>query len=387
MSLWSLMSTEGADSQLSSGELSIALAVQSAVEVGADRGESVFVVGGVVRDLLCGRAVGDQDLDIVVQGDGIAFAKALAERVGGVVTTHPAFLTAKLQSPFSATNVGSAAHVPLLSEVDVVTARSEQYPAPGALPVVAAAPIEQDLLRRDFSMNAMALPLGAYQKLLAGESKLTQVESAVVDPCRGKSDLHNKTLRILHQQSFFDDPTRLFRCLRYSLRMGFSMDEETRVAFDRSVAQSAVGTLSTRRVWNELMVAAHEKDGAAIVLAFQQKGLLMSHHLLPASQQETTLQGLTRLAELQMSFHGPVVQDTAALLFVVALQRVSATEVLQAAQIPKSVQRRARAVQELLDGGAAVDPSADVLCAAFALSGRTDLGLKLQVLACQEQKV
>jgi tRNA nucleotidyltransferase/poly(A) polymerase len=169
--------------------------------------------------------------------------------------------------------------------------------------------------------------------------------------------------------------------------MGFSMDDETRVAFDRSVAQSAVDTLSTRRVWNELMVGAHETEAAAIVLAFQQEGLLLSHHLLPTSQQEITLQGLTRLAELKSSFHGPLVRDAAALLFVVALQRVSATEVLQAAQISKSVQRRARAVQELLDSGAGVDPSAEILCAAFALSGRTDLALKLQVLASQEQKV
>ena len=134
------------------------------------------------------------------------------------------------------------------------------------------------------------------------------------------------------------------------------------------------------------MTGAHEIEGAAIVHAFDHEDLLTSHQLLPASQRDVTLRALARLADVKSSLDGKIVRDAAGLLFVVALQRVAATEVLREAQIPKSVQRKARGVLELVDGSPDLEPKvgaheADALCAAFALSGRSDIRLRLRELA------
>ena len=155
--------------------------------------EPVFVVGGAVRDLLLDRP--RADLDLVVVGD----AAALAERLGGAGIEHERFGTVK---------VGVEGH-----EVDIATARTETYPAPGALPVVApAASIDEDLGRRDFTINAIAVPLG---------------EPRVIDPYGGQTDLEQGLLRVLHERSFEDDPTRALRAARYAARFAFGLVPET----------------------------------------------------------------------------------------------------------------------------------------------------------------
>lgn len=156
--------------------------------------DPVYLVGGAVRDLLLGR--GRVDVDLVVEGD----AGALAERLGADFVAHERFGTAKVKLD---------GH-----EVDVASARAEAYPEPGALPVVrAGADLAADLRRRDFTINAMAIPLG-------GEPRL-------IDPYGGQADLGSKRLRVLHDKSFVDDPTRAIRAARYAARFGLELEPET----------------------------------------------------------------------------------------------------------------------------------------------------------------
>ncbi len=162
--------------------------------VRAASADPVYLVGGAVRDLLLGR--GRADIDLVVVGDAAALAAAL----GAEVVEHERFATAKVRLE---------GH-----EVDIASARSETYPRPGALPEVErAADVETDLARRDFTINAMAVPL-------RGEPRL-------VDPHGGRADLEAGLLRVLHPRSFADDPTRALRAARYAARYGFELEPET----------------------------------------------------------------------------------------------------------------------------------------------------------------
>lgn len=155
--------------------------------------EPVFVVGGAIRDLLMDHP--RSDLDLVVVGD----AAELATRLGGAEIEHERFGTVKAQVE---------GH-----EVDLATARTETYPTPGALPVVTpAGSIEEDLGRRDFTINAMAVPVR---------------EPRLIDPHGGRADLEQGVLRVLHPRSFEDDPTRALRAARYAARFGFELEPET----------------------------------------------------------------------------------------------------------------------------------------------------------------
>lgn len=181
----------------------------------------VYLVGGAVRDLLLGHPGGD--VDVVVEGD----AAALASRLGAETTSHDRFGTAK---------VVLDGH-----EVDVAAARSESYPEPGALPVVVpGASIEADLGRRDFTINAMALPL-------RGEVEL-------IDPHGGRADLEAGLLRVLHPASFVDDPTRALRAARYAARFDFALVAET----ERLLRAVDLGTVSADRRRAELLRLAGE---------------------------------------------------------------------------------------------------------------------------------
>lgn len=187
--------------------------------------EPVYVVGGAVRDLLLGR--NRADLDLVVEGD----AAALAARLGGEPIEHERFGTAKVE-------IGG-------HEVDIASARSETYALPGALPdVTVPAGIEADLGRRDFTINAMAIPL-------AGEPRL-------LDPHGGQTDLEAGLLRVLHARSFADDPTRAIRAARYAARFGFGLEAET----ERLLREAELGTVSADRREAELLRLAGEPTAA-----------------------------------------------------------------------------------------------------------------------------
>ncbi|MFQ5925400.1 MAG: poly(A) polymerase, partial [Dehalococcoidia bacterium] len=159
-------------------------------EVARTQGQKLYLVGGAVRDLILGRP--NLDFDLVVEGDAPRLARQLARSSGEKVVVHRQFGTAKF-------------HRGDLS-IDLVTARSETYARPGALPKVEPGEIGDDLFRRDFSINAMAIALSPPS---FGE---------LVDPYRGRIDLEHRLIRILHQRSFIDDATRILRALRYEQR-------------------------------------------------------------------------------------------------------------------------------------------------------------------------
>jgi tRNA nucleotidyltransferase (CCA-adding enzyme) len=181
-----------------------------------------YLVGGAVRDLLLGRE--RTDVDIVVEGN----AEELGRRLGGEIQTHERFATATV-------------HAEGL-EVDLARARSESYPEPGALPEVRPATLTEDLARRDFTVNAMALPL-------AGAAEL-------IDPHGGRADLEGGVLRVLHDRSFVDDPTRALRAARYVARYGFALEPQT----GRLLRDSDLETVSADRVAAELRKLAREEE-------------------------------------------------------------------------------------------------------------------------------
>ena len=183
--------------------------------------EPVYLVGGSVRDLLLARP--RVDLDLVVEGD----AAALARRLGGAHVEHERFGTVKVEVE---------GH-----EVDIASARRESYPEPGALPVVElGATLEEDLGRRDFTINAIAVPL-------LGEPRL-------IDPFGGRGDISRGQLRILHPRSFHDDPTRAIRAARYAARFGFDPEPET----ERALRGTDLGAVSEDRRHAELIRLAGE---------------------------------------------------------------------------------------------------------------------------------
>jgi tRNA nucleotidyltransferase (CCA-adding enzyme) len=196
----------------------------------------VYLVGGGVRDILLDRP--GFDVDIAVEGDGIAFARALAEALGGDVLEHGTFGTAVVSYEGG--------------RVDVATARTEHYEAPAVLPIVEHASLEEDLVRRDFTINAMAMSL-------KGEDL-----GRLVDPFNGRADLDAAVIRVLHDRSFIDDPTRILRAIRYEVRFEFSMDAHTEQLARESIATGHVGDLTGPRVRDELELILNEGDGRSI---------------------------------------------------------------------------------------------------------------------------
>jgi tRNA nucleotidyltransferase (CCA-adding enzyme) len=194
--------------------------------------ERTAVVGGFARDVWLGRE--PRELDLVVEGDAVA----LARRLGGEVTVHEAFGTASASGPGW--------------RIDVATARRERYPAPGALPEVEPATLEEDLERRDFTVNALAVTVD--------EGELLAVDDGVADLGAG-------VLRVLHDESFIDDPTRLIRLARYAERLGFAVDPRTAELADAAT----FATLSGARLGAELRLAGLERDPGAVLARLERK--------------------------------------------------------------------------------------------------------------------
>ena len=214
-----------------------------------EAGVAAFLVGGPVRDSLLGVPV--NDLDISVVGDAPALAQSLANATGGRLTVHPRFGTA------SVATAGCT--------VDLVTARRETYPKPAALPVVTAGSLADDLARRDFTINAMALPLAA---------ALEQV----VDTHGGRADLDARILRTLHRESFRDDPTRIFRAVRYEQRFAFRLSDDTRCDLESAVAAGAIAMLSGDRLRHELDRILHETSPLLALQRAEALGVLTATH-------------------------------------------------------------------------------------------------------------
>ena len=215
-------------------------------EIGEVAGKNAYLVGGFVRDLLLKRP--SLDIDIVIEGDAIRVAETMSERWNGTLEVHPQFGTATVTPE----NID-------LPKVDFVTARRETYQGAGTLPIVQSGTITDDLHRRDFSINALAMRLDI------------NAFGTVVDETGGLEDLQAGIIRVRHNRSFIDDPTRIFRAARYAGRYNFRIPETDEVLIQEALP--ILPLLSGERIRNEIDSVLLEKHAATIVEHLTQLGV------------------------------------------------------------------------------------------------------------------
>ena len=220
---------------------------QELLQRSRDQRLPLYLVGGAIRDALLGYPI--TDLDFAVAGDARDLASDLANEMGAEVVTHNRFHTATL----------------VLNDVrvDLASARTEKYPRPGELPIVELGPMLEDLQRRDFTINALALPLW-------------EDNPSVMDISNGLADLATGTIKILHKDSFTDDPTRLFRAVRYEQRFGFTMDSSTEELFSSVVQDHSIDLLSADRIRHEFERIFHETKPYLVLQRLCDLGVLTS---------------------------------------------------------------------------------------------------------------
>ena len=226
---------------------------------------ALYIVGGFVRDLILGTP--SVDFDLVVEGDAIALAESLASKFGGDIGSHRRFGTAKWQLDADHKDLKRALSIEgaeLPETVDFVSARTEFYSHPTALPSVTEGSIKLDLHRRDFSINTLALRLDGrhYGQLL--------------DPWGGGKDMLNKQIRVLHSLSFVDDPTRILRAVRLEQRLGFSIESRTIELLERALP--LLEKVSGERIRSELTSIVKEANIGPIMHRLKQLGLLQAVH-------------------------------------------------------------------------------------------------------------
>ncbi len=235
---------------------------------------SAYVVGGFVRDLLLGRP--NLDVDLVIEGDGIAFARALAVGEGDRVKAHERFGTAVVVFADG-------------FKVDIATARTEYYEYPTALPTVERSSIKKDLYRRDFSINALAVKLNSRQ---FGE---------LIDFYGGQRDINDKTIRVLHSLSFVEDPTRVFRAIRFEHRFGFRLGKETLALIKGAVKMDLFRRLSGHRLLDEVRLLLSEEEPRHAVSRLGELGLLRFIH--PALKWSPRLEALLKAVEETLDWY------------------------------------------------------------------------------------
>lgn len=272
-----------------------------------------FVVGGLVRDLLLG--TGTFDLDLVVEGDGIAFAQAFAREIGGQVTAHARFGTATVMLEDG-------------PKIDIATARKESYAQPAALPLVVPASIQDDLLRRDFTINALAIRIN------------TQRIGEIVDVCAGYGDIAAAHIRILHSRSLLDDPTRIFRAVRFEQRLGFRMDRPTLAFLRDAIATGVIGQLSGHRLSEELKRMFSERHSRRAIARMGELGIL--HAIHPKLAWSPKLEGMLKGIKSAVAWHErslPKQKLEVWLLYVMALLEglppKSVADILKRLTLPK----------------------------------------------------
>ena len=208
----------------------------------------LYLVGGPVRDLLLRRP--SADLDLVMEGEVEILARQVADAVGSKAVIHRRFGTATVKHEGT--------------RLDLATARRETYARPGALPTVTAGTIEEDLRRRDFTINAIALGLSGRH------------DGRLLDPIGGLDDLSRGVVRILHGRSFEDDATRIFRAVRYEQRLGFRLDTDTNTRLTDALAVGMLSTVSADRLRRELELILEEEQSVQTLLRAGELGVLHS---------------------------------------------------------------------------------------------------------------
>jgi tRNA nucleotidyltransferase (CCA-adding enzyme) len=285
-----------------------------------------YLVGGLVRDLLLGHT--SLDVDIAVEGDGMTFARCLADRYGAGLKVFEKFATALVVFPDG-------------YKLDVATARCESYAHPTALPTVKPSSIKDDLYRRDFTINALAIRLNVSR---FGE---------LVDFYGGLRDLEHKVIRVLHTRSFVDDPTRVFRAIRFEQRFGFRIEKHTLTLLKEAAASDLVHRLSGPRLRNELMRLLSEQAPIRAIRRMAEFDLLRFLH--PGLAWTARLAGL--LSDLGKSLAWWTKQfprrslDRALVYFIGIMDELSASgvdTVLKRLAMPGEETRKVRLVKKYL---------------------------------------
>ena len=209
----------------------------------------VYLVGGPVRDVILGQDI--NDLDFGIEGDALSFSRVIARELNGEVIDHPQFMTTSVITPDI--------------KIDLATSRKETYPGDGILPQVVPGSVSDDLARRDFSINAMAIPLWhEHPKLL--------------DPYGGLIDLKGRLIRVLHGKSFNEDPTRMFRAIKYESRLGFSIASESLSMMGSALENGVMSMVSGERIRRELELIFSEPTALSIISRSQALGLIKAVH-------------------------------------------------------------------------------------------------------------
>ncbi|HEX9331562.1 MAG TPA: hypothetical protein VF896_06725 [Anaerolineales bacterium] len=234
-------------------------------EEATQRGLPLYIVGGSVRDLVLGRRL--NDFDLTVEGDAIKLAYSLASKHGGGVTAHTKFGTAKWFLPENLKTDHDT--------LDLISARSETYTHPAALPTVKSGSISDDLHRRDFTINALAIRLDGSH---FGELR---------DDLDGMDDLQKGIVRVLHPRSFIDDPTRMYRAVRYEGRYGFKIAEDTLTLIPD--ARALVEKLSAQRIRHELDLILEESNAAFMLARLDALDLLSVIHPVLSNFKQSNL--------------------------------------------------------------------------------------------------
>ena len=269
-------------------------------DLAANRASPLYIVGGRVRDLLLDRTA--TDLDLVVEGDALELVRALALDQGGEAVVHPRFGTATYRN-------GSL-------RLDLATARTETYSRPGVLPDVRPGPIEEDLARRDFTVNAMAVRLSPPD---AG---------TLLDRFGSRQDVEDGLIRVLHDGSFVDDPTRTMRAIRYEQRLGFQIEPSTLTLLSRDL--HLLPSVGVDRLRRELDLFLLEPAPELPLLRAESLGVLRT--IDPALQPGARLSEIFQSARRQLEQVEPAIYLT---LLLYSVETVEAMRFLDRYRIPK----------------------------------------------------
>jgi len=220
------------------------------INITSQKNIKCYLVGGAVRDIILGER--PKDLDFVVEKEGETISSEIALAINGEVLNNSEFGTSKLSVKKSI--------------YDIANSRSELYAHPGALPKVTKNSIDKDLWRRDFSINAIAFELT--------DNKYWQI----LDPTGGVADISNGTIRVLHDKSFVDDPTRIFRAVKYSIRFGFSINEKTKRLIGNSIKSNHINKVSGNRILSEISQILEEDNIKSNIQLLSSLGAFSSIH-------------------------------------------------------------------------------------------------------------
>ncbi len=291
----------------------------------ADRqGVSAYVVGGFVRDLLL--RIANFDVDIVIEDDGIQFAKALGKELNAKVVSHKKFGTSVICLPDG-------------SKVDVATARTEFYQHPAALPTVEMSSIKSDLFRRDFTFNSLAVKLNGKDAF------------ALLDFFNGQRDLKDKVVRVLHNLSFIEDPSRAFRAIRFEQRLGFRIGRQTEAFIKRAVKRKYIEKLSGARLYNELVLILKEPHPLNCLRRMKDFDLLQFIHpkVLKRKKDFEVIERVQEVFSLSRIVHLVQDCDDGYVVLLALLYSLNGREISRAATRLHLSQKQRRRIREDLD--------------------------------------